>query len=450
VGTEIRVRGAADVTDAELHVYADGTSGDDANDGRTVGTPKKTLSAVFALIPEVIKHNTAVHLSGIFTDPGQNYFTRVFLNYPTLIIDGGDTLIQVAGPFMTTGASTTTLVVAGAGWTPDAWAGYIVEITSGVQSSKMVTVQGHTADTITPCKNWSSSPGVGTTFRIVKPATEFVGTTLSSLSISGCSGFGYIRIQRLSMSGALMCLEINSSTVSVYMGCLVDLATYYNQSIRTNKTQIAAFVASASDPSTFTSLPNNVAGVGVITDGVFLRESLGSSVQGSFLKRIDIQSGVIGAPYFAFARGARVNYANIADSRDSLSGLDPATSASIENTSGYATTKFDNSSGVGLRLVNSNLSIKGGDFSNNASHGIECINSSIKMIGAVVGTGNAGAGVYAHTHSAVRTKAGSPPTLTGTLGDCSTDGTTQATTWADVEAGSPVSDLNEMTTIEAE
>ena len=441
------IRNYASATYKESHFYADGTSGDDANDGRTAGTPKKTLAAVFALIPEVIKHNTAIHLSGVFTNPGQNYFTRVFLDFPTLVIDGGDSLVQVAGPFTTTGASTTTLVVSGAGWTPDQYSGYVVEITSGAQSGKLVTVQGHTTDTITPCKNWSSSPGVGETFRIVKPATELVGSTLSSLSLSGCSGFGYIRVQRLSLSGALMYLEVNSSTVLVYVGCLVDLATYSKQSIRTNKTQTFAFVAGTLNPDTFAALSDNVAGVGVITDGVFLRETLGSSVQGSFVKRIDIQSGVIGAPYFAFARGARVNYANIADSRDSLSGLDPATSASVENTSGYATTKFNNSSGVGLRLVNSNLSVKSGDFSNNASHGIELVNSSIKMIGAVVGTGNGGAGVYAHDNSIVTIKDGSPPTLTGTVGDCSTDGTTERTTWAEVDADSPITDLYESTTI---
>jgi len=62
----------------------------------------------------------------------------------------------------------------------------------------------------------------------------------------------------------------------------------------------------------------------------------------------------------------------------------------------------------------------------------------------VVGS-SSGAGVYAHSGSVVHIKDGAPPTLTGTVGDLSTDGTTQISTWAAIDAGTPVAVLAEMT-----
>jgi len=56
------IRDFANSTVKELHLYADSTSGDDANSGKSLAQPKKTLEAVLDLVPSVIKHNVAVHL----------------------------------------------------------------------------------------------------------------------------------------------------------------------------------------------------------------------------------------------------------------------------------------------------------------------------------------------------------------------------------------------------
>jgi hypothetical protein len=59
------------------------------------------------------------------------------------------------------------------------------------------------------------------------------------------------------------------------------------------------------------------------------------------------------------------------------------------------------------------------------------------MTAAVSGTGNTGAGVHAKNNSTVLIADGSPPTLTGTVGNLSFDGTTQASTWAAIDGGTP-------------
>jgi hypothetical protein len=54
------------------HFYADGTGGSDNNNGLSAATPKKTLQAVFDIVPDVIKHTVIIHLTGTFTMAGDD------------------------------------------------------------------------------------------------------------------------------------------------------------------------------------------------------------------------------------------------------------------------------------------------------------------------------------------------------------------------------------------
>ena len=57
------------------------------------------------------------------------------------------------------------------------------------------------------------------------------------------------------------------------------------------------------------------------------------------------------------------------------------------------------------------------------------------MFGVVGGSGNTGAGLRGNSGSNVFITDGSTPTITGTVGDISTDGTTEDATWAEIDAG---------------
>ena len=460
MGTEIRVRGAADVTDAELHVYADGTSGDDANDGRTAGTPKKTLAAVFDLIPEIIKHNTAVHLSGEFIDFG--YWgpgSRIVMDGAYFIIDGGTDVTQVAGPFTATASDPSKLYldVSGAGWTPDEYAGYWIEITSGSQTGTQLTIQENTIERIQVCKAFTADPGL-CDFRIVRPSTALIANTGSiSFVLNGWHTDGWVVIQNLFLS------SLNASRYA-YFGAYYSKGRIGFTSVVTNvidpaknsvtchNMDYAFFLDYYYNPNTFAVTSNIGRGLSARVAGVSVAAANTALIRSGYFSKCLLGSTGIGGPVsatYGIYYGARFKELVLVGNKMNPSAL---VNDHIVNTSGYSPTKISGSSGVGLTVDKSYLKIGPGVIiADNASHGIELKNhSNLVLNGAVVGTGNAGAGVYAHTHSAVRTKAGSPPTLTGTIGDCSTDGTTEATTWADVEAGNPVSDLNEMTTIEAE
>lgn len=117
-----------------------------------------------------------------------------------------------------------------------------------------------------------------------------------------------------------------------------------------------------------------------------------------------------------------------------------------------APTIIDNPSGVGLFASNSdvgsgfNSSPGAVEINNCGSHGVELQHSKfVDKDGGLGGSGNAGAGVYAHDQSSMVIKDGSPPTLTGALGDCSLDGSVGvdlgsgvSNFWTDVDAGSKI------------
>jgi hypothetical protein len=121
----------------------------------------------------------------------------------------------------------------------------------------------------------------------------------------------------------------------------------------------------------------------------------------------------------------------------------------IQDLAGFATSVISNASGTGIFVRNSTLWINSViDISDCGSHGIEIEHSLLKFSKATPGSGNAGAGVYAHSGSAVTIKDGSPPTLTGTVGDFAVSNpAVQEGTWAQVDAGTKFTISDEMTLI---
>lgn len=66
------------------------------------------------------------------------------------------------------GGSTSTLVDAGAGWTVDEWAGYVIKMTGGTASGLFMRITSNTADTITFTGLISTAPDATTTYEISK------------------------------------------------------------------------------------------------------------------------------------------------------------------------------------------------------------------------------------------------------------------------------------------
>jgi hypothetical protein len=118
----------------------------------------------------------------------------------------------------------------------------------------------------------------------------------------------------------------------------------------------------------------------------------------------------------------------------------------IDNDSGFNTTKIKGASGVGLTIRDSNVELGSGDISDCGSHGIEANKSKVYISEALAGSGNTGAGIYAHSGSIIHIKDGTPPTLTGTVGDLAIASPLyEDSSWSDIDGGSPISITAEAT-----
>lgn len=432
-------------TVSELHLYADGTIGDDGNDGLTASTPKKTLNAIFDLVPAIISHNVAVHLSGTFSDQNAFLNGRLFKQLatstspPRLVIDGGDSMTDVVASQASNINSAQSIGVTTAGWTVDAYAGYWVEITSGPIAGQRRMIQANNATTLTPVRDFSADPGVGATFRIARWATTVeASSSVSFFQIRGMSGLGVVDLQRLFFDGSLQFLQVGESNVaSINISHVVCNLTNANavSITKTGLTSVNASIYFKVNPATFAleaAATDSNGGLSVRSIKALVSEMLttSASLQAGFFKELQVRS-VTG---LAVSRGNRCNKLVI----DGCSGYSFESSGNIRSNSGYATTKIDKSTGVGVSIKDSELSLSDVAIENNASHGIDVRDSRLTFTGAASGSGNSGAGLLARPNSKVIIADGAPPTLTGTVGDITIDGTTQASTWAAIDAGTPI------------
>lgn len=416
------------VTAAETHVYADGTSGDDLNDGLTVGTPVKTLQKVVDLVAKYVAHNTCLHLSGVFTDQGAVRITNNREYGAYLLLDGGSGTTTVAGPFTADASSLVSqLDVSGAGWTPDDYRGYWIEFTSGVLSGEKRSIQLNGSDYIYPVKNFSAEPD-GCNFNIVRPTTEINGST--SLYVE-TTGTGTIHFQRFYTSGPSFLLasfgasnsEFGFSNIVMGSTSSTPIMFYYGGNLIATPNFI--------DPTTFNADNSDGIGISVRSGAVRSVGLVAVRFDASVLDSIQCMSSNMGRANEFMHRGSRCTRLEVYDSKSTYGSL-----VNIKTDSGFATTRIGgNGSGPGILLERSSVCIHSGvDISGNTGHGISLNNSMLKFSGAAAGSGNSGAGVFGKNNSIVTITDGSPPTLTGTVGDISVDGTTEVAEWSEIDA----------------
>jgi len=434
-------RNFVNATLKESHYYADGTSGSDLNDGLTVGTPKKTKQAVFDIVPYQIANDTAIHLSGNFAEETGRLDKNV-LNGKYLVVDGGDTLTQVAGPFTATASGATLLTVSGAGWTVDQYTGYAIEITSGALTGQIRTIIEHTADTMTPVQDFTADPGL-CTFRVVRPATTFTNGTQAESLITNCSGGGYLVVQRLYLTGSKARIQCWGSIARTHLVGVIALQGYS-----------AGFSADNVPYMLYYAWPYIVGSGWDYTDVVMGCATL-STAAGPYVTGVGLYyaagcyfksaTRIKGSGIWGIMYGTRARKMELYSCKDMIT---VASGGCVQTFAGYATTKLSNSNGVGLLLDDSSFSFGANTVvENSTSHGIEAKNSRLAFIGVTSGSGNGGVGLYAHQGSQVTIAGATPPTVTGTLGDVAVNNPILLTTWANIVSNGGLSSAQEATTV---
>jgi hypothetical protein len=418
-----------------------------------IASPKLTLQAIFNAVPDFIKHNTTVNLAGIFDEYGtpaiNKSFVQYLLTYPSLIIDGGSAISIVAdnagAPWVSDIHSTSTIGLTTWGKAIDQYAGYMVEITSGPAAGQQALIISNTVTTITVQHFFTIDPGVGAGFRVVRPATTLSSTALSSYVSFSSNGRGYIYVQRLSFSGTQSCFGVYNLSYCIAFVTVVSssAAGCYMQ-----KSGSAGCTNYGQHPITFV-LTLFSHGLSLLNASTFLSASTIKTlfVCHCYCYKLQVDASAYGSnAAFQCSRFRSMIIANSVNLGETF-GYHNTDTASAS----YTSFQVDNPAGVGIKFINSQFRFNRGSVHDCLTHGIESINSQLTFIGVFAGTGNGGAGIYAHDVSDVQIKHGAPPTLTGGIGDISTDGVTPAGTWAEVDAagvGVPaIVDIGECTVI---
>ncbi|MDP3986706.1 MAG: hypothetical protein Q8P81_00600, partial [Nanoarchaeota archaeon] len=196
-GSSENLVGLMSATTGNMRWFIDGTNGSDSNDGLTSATPKKNFRAITASIPDLIKHNCVLHLTGSVVDSVAMNLYRYVDTGVTFLIDGGPVLTYTlddgaGGGIVSTATTTGSITVAGAAYAVDLYAGWYIDVLTGPAAGQSRLIQRNTDTTIIPTVNWTVDPVAGATFKIGRPNTSFNSNVLSL----GNSGPGTIKLQR--------------------------------------------------------------------------------------------------------------------------------------------------------------------------------------------------------------------------------------------------------------
>lgn len=165
--------------------YYVSSTGDDTANGLTQATAFLTIDHAISLIPfEVAAVYEVVILDvGPFAwngVPPRTYRDNGVIYVRSDVDD--DSLVNGLQPATAaTGASTTTVVKAAAGWVVDGFVGKWVEIvvSGGAAQGDIRQIHSNTADTIVPVVRFSAAPSANCTFRVFEPSTEIDGNISS-------------------------------------------------------------------------------------------------------------------------------------------------------------------------------------------------------------------------------------------------------------------------------
>jgi hypothetical protein len=348
-------------TTGSMQVYADGTSGLDTNDGLTLGTPKKTLQAVFDMIPYYVKHNSTINLTGVFNDAADSTATLNKYVCSLLVIDGSSAMTVFndngGSNFTPDIFSVSSLGLTTAGWVADAYMGYMLEIVSGTCAGQTRMIQGNTATTLTPVRNFSVTPDATSVFRIVRPTTTL---STNAYPLFKNDGQGVMIVQRLyQASGQIYVLNAPGVHVFTHVVSMSSIG----QAFWFAESGSIQFTASARHPTTYalqSATTNSQAGVSQIAYdfnpntgkfGVYsisnltMRASAGNVLKAAvFMKTTNATVGSGSRIGVMVVNGIQMN------SSTPNEGITTAT--------GYATTKFGGVAGFGaIQVINGSIGI---------------------------------------------------------------------------------------------
>lgn len=467
-------------TGAALNLFV-ATTGSDTNDCFTSGTPCLTIQAAVNKVPRRITHPVTItvaagtYANGVYIE-GFSFEPSVDANGAYLQLQGTMSTASHTGTMTGTAASATqgtgntwgTFTVTAAGWTVSDLRGLILAITGGTGSGQITTIADNTATVITIPGHWNDIPGWVTpdntsTFAIRDWSTSLSGTVnippgalgsaMGQASAAGAAivvgnvkdgvhgnrdtqRVGAVQIQNFKFTG---------TTRAIYSVNTDATSAWWNNAT----SSLATDVAFIFDRTVFYSLVFNTGNLGANT-------GFASTARSGIMTYGQIRSNVVtnGASFFGGNSNFTLSGGKLSIAANSVRTMTAANTFSAFVTLDFPTDlnfvydKFNgytngdciaigNTSGAGSTTsyaTYGTVNFFGSDLSNctgsNTGNGLFVAGNVhvTNYTDPLTGTGNAGWGVRL-ADGAQMAASSATPSITGTLGDFSLDGTTVAT-WA--------------------
>lgn len=468
-----------------LHLYANASTGSDSNDGLAADSAKATVQGVFDIMPHVIEGLVVVNLSGAFTQTATDYYSYgSMINgvhaatpfdrelHAAIIVDGGDVITVTddnsGNDYQSTGVTTSSLTLSGAGWTADEHLGKMLELTDTDQAGTLCGVLYNTTDTIyfiRPITLPSGNPK----FRFVEP-----GTSIQSLpsglpgdswgryiGATGVSGGNYynLRFQRLTLIDTGLRLDACPGLAmwGSQLVCRLDSYPAHPLDINYESSMLAGgFTPGFVEPTTGIF---DAGGVSRWADVCGVSSNSTYSIRSVKVNRLSLYGvgcksdilikdcGLAGLPHYTTGDividGCRPSEYD-RDYKYSRVQLGIAKSLKIfgsyldisgpTTTSNHPTPTIDGSADHGIEIRNSVTKFVELSVSNSANDAIRILDESkVTFLKAITGSGNTGFSLNVGEGCSVVLE--DTNTITSTAGEISFDGTNEATTFSAVEGG---------------
>jgi len=433
------LRDYASVTQDTFHVYADSTRPDDTGSGLTLATAKKTVEAAVGVLPNIAEGHVVLHLTGSFTLTENILINTNMQRYKRLVVDGGDSITVLEGPYSATSGTVSTLTDSARSWTINEWQGCTLEVLDGARIGYRTTIQSNTADTLTIVQNLPSAITTDS-YRITRPATTLTSSGVAWFYYGGNSEYDVV-FQRLRFTGNTLVGMANSSRCNLLRISDVTYEGGYYFSVFNGGLSLTKWTYDPSNPDSAIDGTKNRVGVSYL--GTNARAITISGVGSGF-----VQYSTLIGELAMFLSTVAIYSGSLLKSILVTIG----SKATVNSSSGFVSTKVAGSSGVGISAVDSIVITDSGiiDISNCATHGIEISNTRFDVsAGGISGGGNGNLGLYAHDGSVVKIAGATPPTVTGTDGDVAVtiDDLETPLTWSEIVAAGGVSSAQEATII---
>ena len=424
--------------------YVDSTNGNDSNDGLGWDRAKKTLQAGADLLPNIVGHNCSLQLRGTFTDEElrlNKLGITPIAGYPSILISGVNELDTLDGPYTADISSVNTIGLSTLSLTVDEHYGRYVEILSGPALGQKRLIVANSATTVTVRPNFSVDPG-GAEFKIGEWATKLAGSSKIRDSVGG--GFIIVRIQQLTLNDSSYIIASGSSHSTSLSNIVANGTGLGGSSVfMFNRDGNIGVIRQNVNPETF-AFDNTLiqGGVGQVNTGAKIEFNYGtcSGIQYCALRKAVFKSCLIS--------NWNIHETTVKGPVEAYSCQDP-------NSYLLSSGEIVNSAGPGVLIEGGEGGHRSGggvlNIHDCGGNGIEIrTNASFKALanaGNLQGSNNSNFGLYAHGKSLVTFPDGKAPSISGTSGQVTTDGATQASTWPAIDGGTPVVDANELTLV---